>query len=106
MFKSQLVLLSLQIGPGFSPKANRPLFPLFFLPVFPASFVFAFLRLRPFEARNKQDIGKKMGDWKWIKQSNILAPFCFHRIQPRSQVSLLFVLQGKRKRTLEMKGDK
>ena len=29
MFKSQLVLLSLQIGPGFSPKANRPLFPLF-----------------------------------------------------------------------------
>lgn len=105
MFKSQLVLLSLQIGPGFSPKSEASLVSSFSFPSSPRALFSLSSDSGPLKPGTSKILAK-MRNRKWIKQSNILAPFCFHRIQPRSQVSLLFVLKSERKRTLEMKGDK
>ena len=104
MFKSQFVLLSLQIVLGFSLKSEASLVSSFPIQSSPRPLFSLFSDSCPMRPGTSKILAK-MRNWKWIEQSHILAPFCFHRIQLRSQVSLLFVLQSEKKRTPETRGD-
>lgn len=84
MFKSQFVLLSLQIVLGFSLKSEASLVSFFLIQSSPRPLFSLFSDSCPMRPGTSKILAK-MRNWEWIEQSHILAPFCFHRIPPERE---------------------